>query len=141
MERRKPKHILVICQYYKPEPFRVDDICAELVKRGYKVTVLTGIPNYPEGRFYPGYGLTKRRRETVDGVDVIRIPLIPRGKSFVGLALNYLSFAITGSFWQLFTRVKAEAVFGFGLSPIFQVLPGVWYAKRKKIPMWMRTTH
>lgn len=135
MKSKKPEHILVVSQYYKPEPFRIDDICAELVKRGYKVTVLTGIPNYPEGKFYPGYGFTKRRRQTVDGVDVIRIPLIPRGKSFVGLALNYASFVITGFFWQLFTRVKADAVFGFGLSPVFQVLPGMWYAKRKKIPM------
>lgn len=136
MEKCK-KHILVVSQYYKPEPFRIDDICAELVKRGYQVTVLTGIPNYPEGKFYPGYSWTRRRRETIDGVNVIRIPLIPRGKSFVGLALNYMSFVVTGFFWQLFTKVKADAVFGFGLSPIFQALIGVWYAKRKKIPMYL----
>lgn len=137
MKHEKPKNILVISQYYKPEPFRIDDICAELVKRGYKVTVLTGIPNYPEGKTYPGYGLTKRRRENIDGVEVIRIPLVPRGKSFVGLALNYVSFVFTGFFWQLFTKVKADAVFSFGLSPIFQVLIGVWYAKRKKVPLYL----
>lgn len=128
---------MVITQYYQPEPFRIDDICAELVNRGYRVTVVTGIPNYPEGKFYPGYGLTKRRHETVDGVEVIRLPLVPRGKSFVGLALNYASFVFSGFFWQLFTRLKADAVFSFGLSPIFQVLPGIWYAKRKKIPVYL----
>ena len=47
--------ILVICQYYYPEPFRVHDICEELVKRGHQVTVVTGEPNYPEGLIYPGY--------------------------------------------------------------------------------------
>ncbi len=136
MEKSK-KHILVVSQYYNPEPHRIDDICAELVKRGYKITVVTGIPNYPEGKFYPGYSWFKRRKETVNGVDVIRIPLFPRGKSFIGLAANYLSFAFFGFFWQLFTKVKADVVFGFGLSPIFQVLPGIWYARRKKIPMYV----
>jgi len=135
--QKSKKHILVVSQYYKPEPFRIDDICAELVKRGYQVTAVVGIPNYPEGKFYPGYGLSKRRRETVDGVEVIRIPVVPRGKSFVGLALNYMSFVVTGFFWQLFTKVKADAVFGIGMSPIFQVLPGIWYAKRKKIPVYL----
>ena len=48
------KHILVISQYFYPEPFRVNDICRELVGRGHKVTVVTGIPNYPQGKFYPG---------------------------------------------------------------------------------------
>ena len=47
--------ILVICQYYFPEPFRVADICEELVCRGNAVTVVTGVPNYPMGEIYPGY--------------------------------------------------------------------------------------
>ena len=58
------KHILVISQYFYPDPFRINDIAQEWVKRGYKVTVLTGIPNYPEGKTYAGYGLKKNRRET-----------------------------------------------------------------------------
>ena len=83
-----PKHILVVSQYFYPEPFRINDICAELVNRGYKVTVLTGIPNYPEGKFYSGYSWFKRRKETWNGMDIIRIPLIPRGKSSLGLIFN-----------------------------------------------------
>ena len=58
----KKKHILVLSQYFHPEPFRINDMCTEWVKRGYKVTVLTGIPNYPQGKFYDGYGYTKGRR-------------------------------------------------------------------------------
>ena len=107
------KHILVISQYYHPEPFRITDICAELVRRGYRVTVLTGIPNYPEGKAYPGYGWFRRRKEVIDGVEVIRIPLITRGHSSVRLALNYVSFVVSGFFWQLFTRLKADHVFTF----------------------------
>ena len=50
------KKILVICQYYKPEPFRISDICEEMVQRGHEVQVVTGYPNYPEGILYDGYG-------------------------------------------------------------------------------------
>lgn len=128
------KHILVLSQYFYPEPFRINDICRELVKRDYKVTVLTGIPNYPEGKFYPGYSWFKRRKETWEGIDIIRIPLIARGKSSVGMVLNYFSFVISGFFWKLFTRLKVDAVFSFETSPMTQVLIGVWYAKRRKIP-------
>ena len=97
------KHVLVITQYFYPEQFRINDICFELVKRGYKVTVLTGIPNYPEGKFFNGYGLRKKRRETINGVDVIRIPIISRGKSALRLVANYYSFVFSGWFWNLFT--------------------------------------
>ena len=131
------KHILVVSQYFYPESFRINDICQELVKRGHKVTVLTGIPNYPEGRFYPGYNWFRRRKETWNGVDIIRIPLFPRGKSSVGLILNYLSFVVSGFFWQLFAGVKADCVFTFEVSPMTQALIGVWYAKRKRIPHYL----
>lgn len=128
------KHILVVSQYFYPEPFRINDICAELVKRGYQVTVLTGIPNYPEGKFYCGYNWFNQRKEIWNGVRIIRIPLIPRGNSAIGLVLNYISFVVSGFFWQLFTRVKADHVFTFEVSPMTQALIGVWYANRHKVP-------
>lgn len=131
------RHILVISQYFYPENFRINDICREWVKRGYKVTVLTGIPNYPQGTFYKGYSWFKRRREVVDGIRIVRIPLIPRGNNAVLLGLNYLSFVISGFFWNLFTNIEADKVFIFEVSPMTQALAGVWYAKRKKIPCYI----
>ena len=92
----KKAHILVVSQYFYPEQFRINDICREWVRRGYRVTVLTGIPNYPQGKFYTGYGLRKRRKEIWNGVEILRIPLVPRGKSSLGLILNYLSFPAAG---------------------------------------------
>ena len=53
------KRILVVCQYYYPEPFRISDICEEMVRRGHEVQVVTGYPNYPEGILYEGYGKGK----------------------------------------------------------------------------------
>lgn len=131
------KHILVISQYFYPEQFRINDMCMEWVKRGYKVTVVTGIPNYPQGEFYKGYGWFKRRRESWNGIDIIRIPLIARGHSSIGLALNYLSFVVTGFFWSHFACLKADYVFTFEVSPMTQALLGVWYSKRRKIPNYL----
>jgi len=131
------KHILVISQYFYPEQFRINDICTEWVKRGYKVTVLTGIPNYPYGKYFKGYGVFKKRKEQYNGMKIIRIPIIPRGKNSIMMILNYISFVICGFFWKLFTKVKADIVFIFEVSPMTQALPGVWYAKRRKIPCFL----
>lgn len=137
MNRGMEKHILVISQYFYPEQFRINDICSEWIKRGYRVTVITGIPNYPQGKYFRGYGLLKKRRETYQGVEVVRLPIIPRGNKAILLALNYLSFVVSGFFWKLFTRVKADYVFIFEVSPMTQALPGIWYAKRRKIPCYL----
>lgn len=136
-DKNLKKHILVISQYFYPEEFRINDICGEWVKRGYKVTVITGIPNYPQGRYYTGYGLFKKRKETYNHIDIIRIPLVPRGKRSIMLVLNYLSFVVSGFFWNIFTRIKADYVFIFEVSPMTQALPGVWYAKKRKIPCYI----
>lgn len=131
------KHLLVVSQYFYPENFRINDICLEWIKRGYKVTVITGIPNYPKGKFYKGYGLFRKRRENHQGINIIRIPIIPRGKYSITLAMNYLSFVISGWLWKTFTRIKADIVFNFEVSPMTQALPAVWYARRKKIPSFV----
>lgn len=137
MDNKLQKHILVISQYFYPEQFRINDICTEWVKRGYKVTVVTGIPNYPHGKYYKGYGLTKQRNEIYNGINVIRIPLIPRGNNSMMLAMNYFSFVVSGFIWKMFTNVKADFVFIFEVSPMTQALPGVWYAKKNKIPCYI----
>lgn len=134
------KHILVIAQYFYPEQFRINDICTEWVKRGYKVTVITGIPNYPKGKYYDGYGLFKKRKETYNGIEIIRLPLIPRGNNTIMLALNYFSFVVSGFFWKVFTKTKADYVFIFEVSPMTQALPGVWYAKKREIPCYLYVT-
>lgn len=131
------KHILVISQYFYPESFKINDICIEWVKRGYKVTVLTGIPNYPEGKFYDGYGITKKRHETWNGIEIIRIPIFARGKTSVGLLLNYFSFVASGFFWKLFTKLHPDIVFTFEVSPMTQALIGVWFARKRKIPNYL----
>lgn len=125
--------LLVVSQYYYPEQFRINDICKEWVKRGHQVTVLTGIPNYPQGKYYKGYNLFKNRKEVKDGVEIIRIPLVPRGNNSLTLFLNYISFVISGWFFAKFTKRKFEKVFIYEVSPMTQAFIGIWYAERRKI--------
>ena len=135
--KKSKKHILVISQFFYPEQFRINDMCCEWVKRGYRVTVLTGIPNYPQGKIYDGYSFLKKRKEIWNEIEIIRIPEIPRGKSTLGMILNYLSFPISGFFWKIFTKVKADYVFMFETSPMTQCVIGVWYAKKHKVPLYL----
>lgn len=127
------KHILVITQYFYPESFRVNDICREWVKRGYKVTVVTGIPNYPQGKFYEGYDYQHRRKEIWNGVKIIRLPIKPRKTGAVNLSINYLSYVFEGWKWVRKTVLKANSVFIYEVSPMTQALVGVWYARKHHV--------
>jgi len=131
------KHILVVSQYFYPETFRINDMCQEWVKRGYQVTVLTGIPNYPMGKFFDGYSYIKRRCENWNGVEIIRIPLIPRGHSSIGMIANYASFVVSGFIKNLLSNIKADLVFTFEVSPMTQALIGCWYAKKHHVPHYL----
>ena len=133
----KPLHILIVSQYFYPETFRINDMAAEWIKRGYRVTVVTGIPNYPEGKFFEGYGYCSRRHEMWKGIEIIRIPLIPRGAGSMGMAANYFSFAASGWWWKTVSRIKADLVFTFEVSPMSQALIGCWYAKKHRIPHFL----
>lgn len=140
------KHILVISQYFYPETFRINDMACEWVKRGYKVTVLTGIPNYPMGKYFEGYDKKHRTRETWNGVNIIRIPLVARGNSknklmnAAGMAANYFSFVRSGKKWvksKEAENLHADLVFTFEVSPMTQAMIGVWYGQRFNVPTYL----
>jgi glycosyltransferase involved in cell wall biosynthesis len=130
-------NILIVTQYFYPENFRVNDLATEFKNRGHEITVLTGIPNYPAGKYYNGYGVVKKNRETYKGMKIFRSPLIPRGSgSSVRLALNYISFIIGSIFTSLILlRKKYDIIFVFEPSPITVCLPAIFIKKIKKIPI------
>lgn len=131
--------ILVVSQYFWPEEFRINDICKGLVEEGHEVEVLTGIPNYPGGKYFDGFSIFKRGPKQYDGVKVRRCFCVPRGKnSKIKLVLNYLSFAISGLFHIPFiTKNKYDKVLVYQLSPITMAIPAIAIKKIKKIPMDM----
>lgn len=133
------QHILVISQYFFPETFRINDMCKEWINRGYEVTVVTGIPNYPQGKFFEGYSFRKRRKENYEGINIIRLPIVPRGSSALMLILNYISFVVSGGIWSLLSKLEPTNVFIFEVSPMTQALPGVWFAKKESSLLFICT--
>lgn len=138
---RRPLSILVVTQYFWPEDFRINELVEGLGARGHLVTVLTSVPNYPEGRTYPLYAENPLAYARFAGCEVIRVPQVTRGSSRLRLLLNYLSFAASASLlgpWRLRGR-RFDAVFVFQTSPVMVGIPGGLLAKLKdaRMVMWI----
>jgi colanic acid biosynthesis glycosyl transferase WcaI len=129
--------ILIVTQYFWPESFRINDLALALVGRGHRVTVLTGMPNYPGGRYYPGYGPFSPAEEDFQGVRVLRVPLVPRGlQRRWQLALNYVSFVLTASLLgPLRCRGPFDVIFAYEPSPIFVGIPAILLRRVKRAPL------
>jgi colanic acid biosynthesis glycosyl transferase WcaI len=134
--------IWIITQYFHPENFGINQIATNLVDRGHSVTVLSAMPNYPSGEFSPGYGGWRTRRESYDGVSVIRVPVLPRGNaSLLRLALNYASYAIVSSITAPFLlRGRADIIFVYQPSPLTVAIPAIVLRWIKRIPvvLWVQ---
>ena len=135
--------VLIVSQYFWPEDFRINDLAATLAEKGVEVEVLTGKPNYPEGRPFPDYRVGGYQREEWRGATVHRVPLFPRGqRSAARLALNYLSFVFFGCVvgaWKL-RKHPFDVIFVYGTSPILQAIPAllIGWLKKKKVVVWVQ---
>lgn len=129
-------NILVVTQYFWPENFLINNLAVGLVERGHNVTVLTGSPNYPNGKFFDGYGYINGQQD-YRGVNVLRTPLIPRGNGGgLRLALNYISFAVSASIaGPLYCKGKYDLIFVFEPSPITVGIPALILKKMKSVPI------
>jgi len=129
-------NILIVTQYFWPESFRINDLALGLRDRGHSVTVYTGKPNYPEGNYFPGYGLFGRARDNFQGIPVVRVPLIARGKGGkMRLALNYLSFAACASLLAFRCRGRFDAILVYEPSPATVGLPALVLKTLKRAPI------
>jgi colanic acid biosynthesis glycosyl transferase WcaI len=129
--------LLVVTQVFWPENFRVNDLVVALVARGHEVTVLTGVPNYPEGRVFPEFRAAPRAFDALGGATIVRVPLIPRGRSSVQLVLNYASFVLSGALfgaWRLRGR-PFDAIFVYQPSPVTSCLPANLIGTLKGAPV------
>ncbi|MGN5979573.1 glycosyltransferase family 4 protein [Finegoldia magna] len=125
--------ILIVCQSYYPEQFKITDIAEELVEQGNDVTVYTGLPNYPEGKIYEGYKHHKNRIQLINGVKIKRSWLIERGHSKVQLFLNYISFMLSSSVRSILDKEDYDVVISYQLSPISMVVPAIIATKKRNI--------
>ncbi len=122
--------ILVICQYYHPEPFRISDICEALVKRGHEVTVVTGTPNYPMGEIYEGYENNAHCDEHINGVCVHRCKIHPRKTGAIHRLWNYYSYPHQAKKYIKRLDDSFDLVFINQLSPVMMASAGIEYAKK-----------
>ncbi|VVE49728.1 glycosyltransferase [Pandoraea aquatica] len=129
--------ILIVSQYFWPENFRINDLTAALVERGHQVTVLTGYPNYPDGKIFDEFRANPGGFSQYEGAEVIRVPLLPRGNGALRLMLNYASFVVTGMFiapFKLRGR-KFDRIFVYETSPITVGLPSSVLRRIKRAPV------
>ncbi|HKA44158.1 MAG TPA: glycosyltransferase family 4 protein [Burkholderiales bacterium] len=129
--------ILIVTQYFWPEDFRINDLAVGLRERGHEVIVYTGKPNYPQGRFFQGYGFFRGANDSYRDIRIIRVPLIPRGDAGAyRLGLNYASFALFATALAPF-RVpgRFDAILVYEPSPVTVGLPAVLLKKLKAAPL------
>lgn len=133
--------ILIVTQYFWPEAFVVNSLATELQSRGHQVTVFTALPNYPKGRFYDSYSFfTGPFSEKYHDVNVVRVPILARGQNGVRLAINYLSFVISGILFSFRKPKDIDVIFCFGLSPVILCLPAIFikWLTRKPLVFWVQ---
>ena len=130
-------NILIVSQYYWPENSRVTDIAESLQKEGNEVTVLTGLPNYPQGYIYDGYRKGENRIQEHNGVQIIRANLIERRHDTLHRLLNYYSFPHYASKLAKKLPDDFDVVLAMEESPIMLVKPAIVYAKKYKKPLIM----
>ena len=90
-------NVLFISDNFPPESnapaSRLHEHARHWVRAGHRVTVLTGAPNFPEGKVYPGYQNRWHQTESVDGIRVVRVKTyMAANEGFFGRTLDYLSF-------------------------------------------------
>jgi glycosyltransferase involved in cell wall biosynthesis len=107
--------VLLLTQWFDPEPTLKGLVFArELVRQGFDVEVVTGFPNYPGGKVYPGYRIKWIQRERIDGVDITRLPLYPNhDQSAIKRVVNYVSFAASALFYGVFMVKRADVMYAY----------------------------
>ncbi len=121
-------HILFLTDNFSPEvnapASRTHEHCRLWVRAGHRVTVITCAPNFPHGKVFDGYSNRLWQRETIDGIEVIRVwSYITANEGFARRVLDYLSFMLCGGIAGLFVR-RPDVV--IGTSPQFFTVCAAW---------------
>ncbi len=124
--------ILIFSQHFNPENFRVNDIAKALcLDHQYQVSVVTGKPNYPSGKLFPGYKFLKIK-DNWSGIEVNRVPIwLRRDGGIFNLSLNYLTYIVSATFYSCLrlSKLNPDIVFCYATSPLLQAIPAILYSK------------
>ena len=129
--------ILFLTHYFYPEgnapATRVYEMCKRWVTAGHEVTVITGVPNVPNGLVYDGYRNRWRQEEMVAGIRTIRVwTYIAANKGTCRRTLNYLSFMVSALGCGL--RVERPDVVIATSPQFFCGWAGVWVSRLRRWP-------
>lgn len=119
--------VLIVSQYYPPEAVPLPaDLAQGLAARGHQVKVLTGYPNYPTGRVFPGYRQRWRSVEKAGAVELHRVPLFAdHSQSAIKRMLNYFSFALSAATARRLSR-GADVVYVYATQMTAGFGPWLW---------------
>lgn len=142
MEKKRSLKVklLIVSQYFWPENFKINDVAKYFQSKKNDVTVITGYPNYPEGKIFKNFFKKKIFYSNYLGsIKIIRVPIFPRGNNKFFLFCNYLSFLISACVFVAcnLKKLNFDAIFCFGTSPITSAIPGVLISKLKKKPLFL----
>lgn len=106
-------HVLIHSYFYDPEPLpKPHELAVGLAERGHEVSVITSIPNYPQGSFYSGYKLRMWQWEARDGIRIMRLPLFPdHSQSGLRRMLSYSSFLASSALLGPFGAGKPDVMY------------------------------
>jgi glycosyltransferase involved in cell wall biosynthesis len=130
--------ITFLCQYFPPEmgapAARTYEHARHWVSLGHQVTVITGFPNHPTGIIRPEYRGNFVKRESVDGIDLLRtwIYCAPN-KGFFKRVLNFLSFFFSAFILGALMTKRSDLV--VGTSPqFFCAVSGYLLSVLRRVP-------
>lgn len=135
----KKLRVLVVTQYFWPENMRINDLVRDFTDKGHSVTVLTGLPNYPEGEVFEEFKASPSNFDRYHGARIVRVPMLPRQKRSINLILNYLSFFTSASVVGTY-KLRGEqfdAIFVYAVSPIMAAIPALVIGRLKKTPVFV----
>lgn len=135
MVEHNRKKVLIVTQYFWPEEFRINELVKKLVSSNCDVDIITGRPNYPDGKIYEDFVTSPQMYNDYFGASIYRVKNIPRGKNKFTLFLNYISFAFLATIYLLknFGNKRYDSIIAVQVSPIFSVIPAIIYGKRHKV--------
>ena len=126
--------VVIVGQYYWPDIFTINDIAEDLVKKGHTVKVLTGLPDYANNEIPEEFKHGKRRHEIRNGVEIFRVPIIPRYTGVLHRVINYISFYISSSSFARhhLKELDCDVVMAYQTAPVLMGNAAILLKKKLK---------
>lgn len=139
MTVQRPLHIGYLVQQFPPEvgagPARVTEMALRWQEQGARVTVITGMPNRPEGRIHPAYRGRLFMAEDHQGIRVLRSWLYASPKhGFARTLLNNATFMVSSAVHAL-ARGGGLDVLVASSPPWFPHLTGTLVHALRRVPL------